>query len=55
MQYIAPYSGCAIGEDFMERGKDALVIYDDISKHAWAYRQVSLLLRRPHRPRGLPG
>ncbi len=55
MQYIAPYSGCAIGEDFMERGKDALVIYDDISKHAWAYRQVSLLLRRPPGREAYPG
>src|SRR5690606_26981749 len=44
MQYIAPYSGCAIGEWFMERGQDALVVYDDLSKHAWAYRQVSLLM-----------
>jgi len=55
MQYIAPYSGCAIGEDFMERGKDALVIFDDISKHAWAYRQVSLLLRRPPGREAYPG
>ena len=43
LQYIAPYAGCAIGEDFMENGYDALIIYDDLSKHAWAYRQVSLL------------
>ena len=42
MQYIAPYAGCAIGEEFMETGRDALVIYDDLSKHAWAYRQISL-------------
>jgi F-type H+/Na+-transporting ATPase subunit alpha len=55
LQYIAPYAGCAIGEDFMERGKDALVIYDDISKHAWAYRQVSLLLRRPPGREAYPG
>ncbi|MEI8131406.1 MAG: F0F1 ATP synthase subunit alpha [Leptolinea sp.] len=55
VQYIAPYAGCAIGEDFMERGKDALVIYDDISKHAWAYRQVSLLLRRPPGREAYPG
>jgi len=55
MQYIAPYSGCAIGEDFMERGKDALVIYDDISYHAWAYRQVSLLVRRPPGREAYPG
>jgi F-type H+/Na+-transporting ATPase subunit alpha len=41
LQYIAPYAGCAIGEEFMETGRDALVIYDDLSKHAWAYRQVS--------------
>src|SRR5512136_29335 len=47
LQYIAPYSGCAIGEEFMEQGRDALIIYDDLSKHAQAYRQVSLLLRRP--------
>jgi len=47
LQYIAPYSGCAIGEEFLETGRDALVIFDDLSKHAWAYRQVSLLLRRP--------
>jgi F-type H+-transporting ATPase subunit alpha len=45
LQYLAPYSGCAMGEEFMESGKDALVIYDDLSKHAWAYRQISLLLR----------
>ncbi len=47
LQYISPYSGCAMGEEFMETGRHALVIYDDLSKHAWAYRQVSLLLRRP--------
>ncbi|MEN9563060.1 MAG: synthase subunit alpha, partial [Chloroflexota bacterium] len=47
LQYIAPYAGTAIGEEFMETGRDALIIYDDLSKHAWAYRQVSLLLRRP--------
>ena len=55
MQYIAPYSGCAIGEEFMESGRDALVIYDDLSKHAWAYRQVSLLLRRPPGREAYPG
>lgn len=55
MQYIAPYSGCAIGEEFMETGRDALVIYDDLSKHAWAYRQVSLLLRRPPGREAYPG
>ena len=55
MQYIAPYSGCAIGEEFMETGRDALIIYDDLSKHAWAYRQVSLLLRRPPGREAYPG
>lgn len=55
MQYIAPYSGCAIGEEFMESGRDALVVYDDLSKHAWAYRQVSLLLRRPPGREAYPG
>jgi len=47
LQYLVPYAGCAIGEEFAQRGLDALVVYDDLSKHAWAYRQVSLLLRRP--------
>ncbi len=55
LQYIAPYSGCAIGEEFMETGHDALVVYDDLSKHAWAYRQVSLLLRRPPGREAYPG
>ncbi len=55
MQYLAPYSGCAIGEEFMDEGKDALVIYDDLSKHAWAYRQMSLLLRRPPSREAYPG
>ncbi len=55
MQYLAPYSGCAIGEYFMDQGKDALIIYDDLSKHAWAYRQVSLLLRRPSGREAYPG
>ncbi|MFN2299995.1 MAG: F0F1 ATP synthase subunit alpha [Anaerolineales bacterium] len=55
LQYIAPYAGCAIGEDFMESGRDALIIYDDLSKHAWAYRQVSLLLRRPPGREAYPG
>src|SRR3989338_8720973 len=55
MQYIAPYAGCAIGEYFMEQGKDALIIYDDLSKHAWAYRQMSLLLRRPSGREAYPG
>jgi F-type H+-transporting ATPase subunit alpha len=55
MQYIAPYAGCAIGEEFMERGRDALIVYDDLSKHAWAYRQLSLLLRRPPGREAYPG
>jgi F-type H+-transporting ATPase subunit alpha len=55
LQYIAPYAGCAMGEEFMETGHDALVIYDDLSKHAWAYRQVSLLLRRPPGREAYPG
>ncbi len=55
MQYLAPYAGCAIGEEFMESGRDALIVYDDLSKHAWAYRQVSLLLRRPPGREAYPG
>ncbi len=55
MQYIAPYAGCAIGEEFMETKRDALIVYDDLSKHAWAYRQVSLLLRRPPGREAYPG
>src|SRR5271157_630462 len=55
LQYLAPYAGCAMGEDFMEHGKDALVVYDDLSKHAWAYRQISLLLRRPPGREAYPG
>jgi F-type H+/Na+-transporting ATPase subunit alpha len=55
LQYIAPYSGCTIGEEFMESGRDALCVYDDLSKHAWAYRQVSLLLRRPPGREAYPG
>jgi len=55
LQYIAPYAGCAIGEEFMETGRHALVVYDDLSKHAWAYRQVSLLLRRPPGREAYPG
>jgi F-type H+-transporting ATPase subunit alpha len=55
LQYVAPYAGCAIGEEFMEAGRDALVVYDDLSKHAWAYRQVSLLLRRPPGREAYPG
>jgi F-type H+-transporting ATPase subunit alpha len=55
LQYIAPYSGCAMGEYFMDSGRDALIVYDDLSKHAWAYRQVSLLLRRPPGREAYPG
>jgi len=55
MQYIAPYAGCAMGEEFMEQGKEALIVYDDLLKHAWAYRQVSLLLRRPPGREAFPG
>ncbi len=55
LQYLAPYSGCAMGEEFMEQGRDALIVYDDLSKHAWAYRQISLLLRRPAGREAYPG
>jgi len=55
MQYIAPYSGCSMGEYFRDRGEDALIIYDDLTKQAWAYRQVSLLLRRPPGREAYPG
>ena len=55
LQYLAPYAGCAIGEEIMEQGKDALIIYDDLSKHGWAYRQMSLLLRRPPGREAYPG
>ncbi len=55
MQYIAPYSGCTMGEFFRDRGRDALIIYDDLTKQAWAYRQVSLLLRRPPGREAYPG
>ncbi len=55
LQYIAPYAGTAVGEEFMEQGKDALIIFDDLSKHAQAYRQVSLLLRRPPGREAYPG
>jgi F-type H+-transporting ATPase subunit alpha len=55
LQYFAPYAGCAIGEYFMDQGKDALVVYDDLTKHAYAYRQVSLLLRRPPGREAYPG
>ena len=55
MQYLAPYSGCAMGEYFMDQGEDALIIYDDLTKQAWAYRQISLLLRRPPGREAYPG
>ncbi len=55
LQYLAPYAGCAMGEYFMEQGKDVLVVYDDLTKHAWAYRQMSLLLRRPAGREAYPG
>ncbi len=55
LQYLAPYAGCAMGEEFMEQGRDALIIYDDLSKHAWAYRQLSLLLHRPPGREAYPG
>jgi F-type H+-transporting ATPase subunit alpha len=55
LQYIAPYAGCAMGEFFRDRGEDALIIYDDLTKQAWAYRQVSLLLRRPPGREAYPG
>lgn len=55
MQFIAPYSGCAMGEYFRDRGEDALIVYDDLTKQAWAYRQVSLLLRRPPGREAYPG
>jgi F-type H+-transporting ATPase subunit alpha len=55
MQFIAPYAGCTMGEYFMERGEDALIVYDDLTKQAWAYRQISLLLRRPPGREAYPG
>jgi F-type H+-transporting ATPase subunit alpha len=55
IQFLAPYAGAAIGEEFMDSGRDALCIYDDLSKHAWAYRQVSLLMRRPPGREAYPG
>lgn len=55
MQYIAPYAGCAIAEYFMAKGEDVLIVYDDLSKHAWAYREISLLLRRPPGREAYPG
>ncbi len=55
LQYLAPYSACSMGEWFMERGEDALIVYDDLSKHAWAYREISLALRRPPGREAYPG
>ena len=55
MQYLAPYAGCSIAEYFMAQGKDVLIVYDDLTKHAWAYRQMSLLLRRPPGREAYPG
>src|SRR5690625_3348483 len=55
MQYIAPFTGCTIGEYYRDRGEDALIIYDDLTKQAWAYRQISLLLRRPPGREAYPG
>jgi F-type H+/Na+-transporting ATPase subunit alpha len=55
LQYLAPFAGCAMGEYFMWQGQDALIVYDDLSKHAWAYRQISLLLRRPAGREAYPG
>ena len=55
LQYLAPFSGCAMAEEFMERGRDVLIVYDDLSKHAWAYREMSLILRRPPGREAYPG
>jgi len=55
LSFLAPYAGCAIGEYFMDQGKDVLVVYDDLSKHAWAYRQIALILRRPPGREAYPG
>ena len=55
MQYIAPYAGCTMGEYYRDRGQDALIVYDDLTKQAWAYRQISLLLRRPPGREAYPG
>jgi len=55
LRYLAPYAGCAIGEEFMEQGGDVLIVYDDLTKHAWAYRELSLLLRRPPGREAYPG
>ena len=54
-QYLAPYAGCAMGEWFLKNGKDALIVYDDLSKHAVAYRQISLILKRPSGREAYPG
>ena len=55
LQYLAPYAGCTMAEEFMDQGKDVLIVYDDLTKHAWAYRQMSLLLRRPAGREAYPG
>jgi F-type H+-transporting ATPase subunit alpha len=55
LQFLAPYAGVAMGEEFLETGRDALCVYDDLSKHAWSYRQVSLLMRRPPGREAFPG
>jgi F-type H+-transporting ATPase subunit alpha len=55
LSYIAPYAGCTLGEFFMDKGEDVLIIYDDLSRHAWAYRQISLILRRPPGREAYPG
>ena len=55
LSFIAPYSGCALGEFFMDKGEDVLIVFDDLSRHAWAYRQISLILRRPPGREAYPG
>ena len=55
MQFLAPYAGCTMGEYYRDRGQDALIVYDDLTKQAWAYRQISLLLRRPPGREAYPG